>query len=574
MTDTDSHGTRDNERAAQRFPVLTAPQIAVAKRLGAPSRRFKAGERLFGVGEWNVPAFLVLAGTIEVSQRDPRGCTLAIATHRPGEFSGEVNQLVGRPSLTQGHAGVDGCEAIPFAAEALRALVIASAEVGEVIMRAFILRRTAMIQRGVGGTLLLGPESPQRLRLQGFLRSNGCPNSVLDPSDDEGGKTVVDSLGLTADELPVAICPDGSLMRNPDEADLARCLGLAPDIDPDREFDVVVAGAGPAGLATAVYAASEGLSVAVLDLRAFGGQAGASARIENYLGFPTGISGHALTARAFVQAQKFGAEVIMPAAASGLEAMGDDRLKVTLDSGPSLRARTVVLAGGVRYRRLNVPRLADFEGAGISYWASPLEAKLCTGKTVALVGGGNSAGQAVAFLSPFVEHLYLLIRGKGLETSMSQYLIDRIMGLPNVELKTGAEVTALHGDPAISLDAIDWRQAGRESRHEVSHLFLFIGADPNTAWLDHCDVATDRRGFILTGEATGTTPRLPLETSVPGVFAIGDIRAGSTKRVAAAVGEGAAVVAQVHGHLQAMREKASQAAQRRPVVTTPMPRHA
>jgi thioredoxin reductase (NADPH) len=347
----------------------------------------------------------------------------------------------------------------------------------------------------------------------------------------------------------VLLCPNGTVLKRPTEIHAAACLGITPELDPEKIYDVAVVGAGPAGLATAVYAASEGLSVLVIDQHAFGGQAGASARIENYLGFPTGISGQALAGRAFNQAQKFGAEIALPLEVARLvcDSTGGSRggdLRLELISGATVRARTVVIASGARYRRPDIANLATFEGAGISYWASPVEAKLCVGEEVALVGAGNSAGQAVVYLASKVKRLPLIVRGIGLEASMSRYLIDRIATLSNVVLHTSTEIVALEGDSAQGLTGAIFRNSLSAEAHRCAsrHLFLFIGADPNTAWLDGC-VDRDAKGFVLTGLAR---PALPLETSLPGVFAIGDVRAGSTKRVAAAVGEGAAVVAQIH----------------------------
>jgi thioredoxin reductase (NADPH) len=367
------------------------------------------------------------------------------------------------------------------------------------------------------------------------------------------------------------VCPDGTVLKRPTDAQAGICLGITPDLDPDMVYDVVVVGAGPAGLAAAVYGASEGLSVLVLDQRAFGGQAGASARIENYLGFPTGISGMALAGRAFNQALKFGAELAIPVEAARLDCGGrergaDEPLRLALTNGGTVQARIVVIASGARYRRLEVPNLSTFEGAGVSYWASPIEAKLCEGEEVALVGGGNSAGQAVVYLAPKVNRLHLLVRGAGLEATMSRYLIDRIGALPNVDLHVRTEVVALEGDRAQGLTAavVRDRTSGEACTFPLRHLFLFIGADPNSAWVDGC-AALDGKGFVLTGaECIGpasATRRsaLPLETSVPGVFAIGDVRAGSTKRVAAAVGEGAAVVAQIHSVLALHRDASERA---------------
>jgi thioredoxin reductase (NADPH) len=386
---------------------------------------------------------------------------------------------------------------------------------------------------------------------------------VLDAANDEDGRAVVERFGVIPDELPLMVCPNGAVLKRPTDAEAGVCLGMTPELDPEVVYDVAVVGAGPAGLAAAVYAASEGLSVFVLDQRAFGGQAGASARIENYLGFPTGISGMALAGRAFNQALKFGAEIAIPLEVARLdcgdpEQKSGDPMRLEFTDGGAVRARTVVVASGARYRRPALPNLSTFEGRGISYWASPVEAKLCEGEEVALVGGGNSAGQSVVFLAPKVKRLHLVVRGPGLEASMARYLIDRIAALPNVDLHIGTEVVALEGDEVTGLTAAVFRDRATGVAHTcpLRHLFLFIGADPNTTWLERC-VAVDNKGFVITGAncareaGANSRPVLPLETSRPGVFAIGDVRAGSTKRVAAAVGEGAAAVAQIHSVLAA-----------------------
>jgi thioredoxin reductase (NADPH) len=550
-------------RRHQMYPVLSAAQIAVANRFasGEP-RRFAPGELMFDVGERHAPSWLVLEGSIAVSRSDGRRQELPIAVEGPGQFSGEVSQLAGRPSLAAGRAGPEGATAVPFDAAHMRALVIGSAELGEIVMRAFILRRVGLIEAGGAGSVLIGrPNAPELVRLQGFLTRNGYPVTVLDASDGGEGRDLVERLGVRADELPLMLCPNGTVLKRPSDVDAAACLGITPELDPEKIYDVAVVGAGPAGLATAVYAASEGLSVLVLDQRAIGGQAGASARIENYLGFPTGISGQALAGRALNQAQKFGAEIALPLEVARLVCDQSERscglgLRLDLAGGSAVRSRTVVIASGARYRRPDIANLATFEGAGISYWASPVEAKLCGGEEVALVGAGNSAGQAVVYLASKVKRLHLVVRGAGLEASMSKYLIDRIATLPNVELHTRTEVANLEGDSVQGLTGVIFRNrvSSDEHRRALRHLFLFIGADPNTAWLKDC-VDCDARGFVLTGGpraidgADATRPALPLETSLPGVFAIGDVRAGSTKRVAAAVGEGAAVVAQIHSVL-------------------------
>ena len=546
-------------RSHQMFPTLDAGQVETAKRFASgPARNFTPGEVVFDAGVANAPAWLVLKGAIDVVRRDGLNRETFITTHHAGQFSGEVSQLAGRQSLAAGRAGAEGCTALPFDAAHVRALMIGSAEIGEIMMRAFILRRVGLLESGGVGSVLVGePGTPDLTRLQGFLGRNGYPCTVLDATDADG-RAVVERFGVLPDELPIMLCPNGIVLRRPTNAEAAGCLGITPELDPKKIYDVAVVGAGPAGLAAAVYAASKGLSVLVLDERAFGGQAGASARIENYLGFPTGISGMALAGRAFNQALKFGVEIAIPLEVARLDC-GEpgrdpgDPMRLDFTNGDAARARTIVVASGASYRRPDIANLATFEGHGISYWASPVEAKLCEGEEVALVGGGNSAGQAVVYLAPKVKRLHLVVRGRGLESSMSRYLIDRISALPNVELHTGTEVIGLEGDETTGLTGAVFRERATGEVHTCHsrHLFLFIGADPNASWLNGC-VAVDGKGFVVTGARcphSNSRPPLPLETSKPGVFAIGDVRAGSTKRVAAAVGEGAAVVAQIHSVL-------------------------
>ena len=544
-------------RHDQMFPTLDAGQVETAKRFASgPIRHFEPGEIVFDIGQRNAPAWLVLKGAIDVTRRNALGTETPITTHHAGQFSGEVSQLAGREALARGLAGPEGCCALPFDASHVRALMIGSAEIGEIMMRAYILRRVGLIQDGNAGSVLVGrPGDSDLNRLENFLRRNGYPYTVLS-ADDEEGRTVMDRFGVLPEELPIMLCPNGTLLKRPTDAEAGICLGLTPDLDPAKIYDIAVVGAGPAGLATAVYAGSEGLSVIVLDQKSFGGQAGASARIENYLGFPTGISGMALTGRAFNQALKFGVEIAIPLEVSKLDC-GDGRkgdpFTLELTDGGQVRAKTVVIASGARYRRPPIANLSMFEGAGISYWASPVEAKLCEGEEVALIGGGNSAGQATVFLAPKVKRLHLVVRGDGLEASMSRYLIDRIKALRNVELHTKTEIVALEGDQVTGLTGAVFRckTTGETHACPLRHIFLFIGADPNANWLEQC-VDVDGKGFVITGSkfADGNgaigRPPLPLETSNPHVFAVGDVRAGSTKRVAAAVGEGAAVVAQIH----------------------------
>lgn len=545
-------------RPDQLFPVLDAAHIQTVRRFASgPSRTFAPGETVFDVGERGGPVWVVLAGTIEVARRDGLGHEANVTTYKRGQFSGEVSQLAGHGSLALGRAGPQGCTALPFDSAHVRALIIGSAEIGEIIMRAFILRRVGLIEEGGVGSVLIGNRGQADLvRLEGFLGRNGYPYTVLDVANDDG-RAVVERFGVDSDELPFMICPNGTVLKRPSDAETAICLGITPELDADTIYDVAIVGAGPAGLAAAVYAGSEGLSVLVLDQRAFGGQAGASARIENYLGFPTGISGMALAGRAFNQALKFGAEIAIPLEVTrihcGVKKGGGDLKRLELSNGNAICARTVVIATGVRYRRPAIPNLTNFEGTGVSYWATAVEAKLCEGKDVALVGGGNSAGQAVVYLAPRVRRLHLVVRDEALEKSMSRYLVDRIAALPNVKLYTRTEITGIEGDQIHGPDTVIFRNrdSGLTQRHPVRHVFLFIGADPNVGWLDSC-IETDRHGFVITGaqQAINSRPLLSLETNYPGVFAIGDIRAGSTKRVAAAVGDGAAVVAQIHSLLE------------------------
>ena len=553
-------------RAAQAYPVLSPAQVETARRFASgPPRRFAPGEVIFAIGEHNAPSWLVLEGSIDITRRGGVDHEVDLTSHRARQFTGEISQLSGAPSLAAGHAGPDGCLAVPFDAAHLRALMVGSADVGEIVMRALILRRVGLIAAQGAGSVLVGdPGSRALRRIEQFLTRSGYPVQVLDAAGDGEGHALVERLGVLPDELPLMLCPNGTVLKCPGEEEVAACLGITPEIDPERVYDTAIIGAGPAGLAAAVYAASEGLSVIVLDGKAMGGQAGASTRIENYLGFPTGISGGALTGRAFTQALKFGAEIAIPVAVERLDcgdaAVGAPRTR-ELARDPPGKARPKVIATGAAYRRPPIDNLAEFEGTGVSYWASPIEAKLCAGEEVALVGGGNSAGQAVVFLAPQVAKLHLVTR-RPIEQTMSRYLIDRIAALPNVELHVGEEVVALEGD-AQGLAAATFRRIADAHQHRCAmrHLFLFIGAEPNAAWTHGC-IATDRHGFVTTGQdftgdaASRGRAALPLETSRPAIFAIGDVRAGSTKRVAAAVGEGAAAVAQIHQALAHDRARA------------------
>lgn len=540
-------------RPEQTFPALTAAEIERIRNFGEV-RTYTDGELLFETGKPGPGMFVVLKGHVAITQRDGLGNITPLIDQGPGQFLAELSQLSGRPALVDGRAEGD-VETLLLPPERLRALLVAEAELGERIMRALILRRVNLLQAGVGGIVLIGPShSAGVVRLLGFLTRNGQPHHLLDPERDRDAAEMIARYSPKPEDWPLVVTSDGAVLRNPGETELARAIGMIGPRN-DRIYDVAIVGCGPAGLATAVYAASEGLSVAVLDTRAFGGQAGASARIENYLGFPTGISGLALTARAFNQAQKFGAEIMIPVTVKSLDCTRKDgAFTIALDGSDPLRSRAVVVASGARYRRPDIENLDKFEGRGVWYWASPVEAKLCAGEEVALVGAGNSAGQAAVFLSGHAKKVLMIIRGGGLGASMSRYLIERIEATPNIELLFNTEISALEGDEASLLRRIRLksRLSNDEDSADIKNLFLFVGADPATGWLDGCGVTLDRGGFVVTGaQSEQNQGKLvaPLETSVPGVYAVGDVRSGSVKRVGGAIGEGAQVVASLHGYL-------------------------
>jgi thioredoxin reductase (NADPH) len=555
QTDENVVGATVFPRHEQTFPALTPQEIARMRRFGEV-RNYRDGEAMFETGKPGPGMFVVLSGHVVITQRDGLGHVTPVIDQGPGQFLAEIGQLSGRVALVDAHAEGE-VETLLIPPERLRALLVAEADLGERIMRALILRRVNLIQGGVGGPVLIGPlNSRGIIRLQGFLTRNAIPHHVLDQATDHDAAELIARYSPSPTDWPLVVTPDGTVLRNPSESELARGMGMIRTIAKDKVYDVAVVGSGPAGLSTAVYAASEGLSVAVCDTRAFGGQAGASARIENYLGFPTGISGLALTARAYNQAQKFGAEMMIPAEVMALDCSRvDGAFGLTLDDGEILRARSIVVASGARYRRPEIASLADFEGRGVWYWASPIEARLCVEQEIILVGGGNSAGQAAVFLSGHAKKVHMVIRGGGLGASMSRYLIERIEAASNIELVFNTEVVALEGTQDASLERVRWRSrlSGEESTvPDIRNLFLFVGADPATGWLDGCGVTVDRGGFVVTGAPPDESDRRPasaLETSVPGVFAVGDVRSGSVKRVGGAIGEGAQVVAALHGFL-------------------------
>ena len=542
-------------RDEKMFPKLTPQEIDRLRHFGE-IRNYAPGEALFVTGDVAPGMYVLIKGAVRVTRRDPLGHSAPIVELGAGQFVAEVGQLSGQPSFVDVHA-IDEVEALLIRSENLRALMIEEPELGERIMQALILRRVVLIEAGAGGPVLIGSEfSPDVIRLQGFLARNAYPHQLLDPTEDQEAAKLVEQYAPNPADLPLAVCPKGTILKNPSESELARALGMVPIDEENRTYDVAVVGAGPAGLSTAVYAASDGLSVIVFDGRSFGGQAGASARIENYLGFPTGISGQVLTGRAYVQAQKFGARMMIPTGVARLD-QTETPLALQLDNGRHVKASTVVVATGARYRRLNVPNLAVFEGRGIWYWASPIEARLCRDEEIVVVGGGNSAGQAAVFLRNFAAKIRMLVRGPSLAKDMSHYLIERIEAIENIEVLTNTEIVALYGTRDKQLERVRWRNnvTGEETEKPTRHVFCFIGADPATTWLRDSAVALDPKNYILTGSDVPSGARrsnhgsgrpLPLETSVPGVFAAGDVRSGSVKRVGAAIGEGAVAAAELH----------------------------
>lgn len=537
-------------RHDQLFPVLTDAEIQRLRRYGTECH-FKNGEKLLTTGRPGPGMYVVLSGHVVITQRDGLGNVRPIADQDAGQFIAEIGQLSGRVALVDGLAEGD-VDALLIPPDRLRALLVEEASLGERIMRAMILRRVNLIQGDVGGpTLIGGSGSPDVIRMESFLTRNGYPHHLLDPDMDSDAADV-DRYAKSAGDRPLVLLTDGTVLKNPSISDLAAALGMTGHIQKREIYDVAVVGCGPAGLSTAVYGASEGLSIVVCDSRAFGGQAGASSRIENYFGFPTGISGMALTARAFNQAQKFGAQIMIPATVKSLDcSRKNGSFALEFENGDVLRARSVVVASGARYRRPNIAHLSEFEGRGVWYWASPVEAKLCSGQDVVLVGGGNSAGQAAVFLAGIARKVHMVVRGQGLSASMSRYLIERIDATPNIVQRFNAEVISLEGTAEAGLQRVHIRNniSKEELVAETRNLFLFAGAEPATDWLKDCGITLDRNGFVITGIPRQGTVVQGLETSVSGIFAVGDVRAGSVKRVGGAIGEGAQVVAALHAYL-------------------------
>ena len=541
------------ERREQLFPILTPTQIARIAAVGT-RRLVDPGTLLIKQGEVASGLFVVVSGEIEIIQPTIQGDVL-ITTHTAGSFTGELNMLSGRRALVCGRMNQPG-EVIELDRQDLQQLVQTDVELSEIIMRAFILRRLELIAHGIGDAVLVGSShSPGTLRIKEFLTRNGHPYSYVDLDREEGVQDLLDKFHVKIDEVPVIICRGSLVLRNPSNQQVADCLGLNPEIDESHLRDVVVIGAGPSGLAAAVYAASEGLDVLVLETNAPGGQAGSSSKIENYLGFPTGISGQDLAGRAYTQAQKFGAEMIIARSAVKL-ACTKRPYAIEIEGGKQIPARAIVIATGAQYRRLPLENLSNFEGIGVYYGATYIEAQLCGHEDVIVIGGGNSAGQAAVFLSNTAKHVHVLIRSEGLVDTMSRYLIRRIEESPNITLHPFTEIDALDGNG--NLECVRWRnnQTGATEVHRIHHVFLMTGASPNTGWLDGC-VALDEKGFIKTGpellpedlrNSKWPLSRSPylLETSLPGVFAVGDARANNVKRVASAVGEGSISIHLVH----------------------------
>ena len=532
------------------FPVLESAQL---ERLMSftQTRHVRAGEILYDQGDDSHGVFVVVSGAIEILAVSA-GNESTLRTLGPGKFTGEVNQLSGRRSLVRCRATEESV-VLEVPRPCLRQIMQTDAALGEVFLRAFVLRRVYLIANSIGDAVLIGSShSADTMRLRAFLGRNGHPYTYVDVERDSDVQEVLDHFQIGVADIPVLICRDELVLRNPSNADAAACFGLNAGIDEGSVYDLIVVGAGPSGLAAAVYGASEGLNVLVVEGSAPGGQAGSSSRIENYLGFPMGISGQDLAGRAFVQAEKFGAHVLIARSACALDCQRPPYV-VRLDDDARVQGRSIIIATGVQYRRLDLPKLTELEGVGVYYGATALEAQVCRDEEVAIVGGGNSAGQAALYLSQFARHVHLVVRGPGLADSMSRYLISRIEACSDITLHTWTRIEALEGDS--HLEKVRWRhqQSGESEERNIRHLFLMTGANPNTDWLRGC-LALDEKQFIRTGTELGDTwplRRSPylLESSLPGVFAVGDIRSGSIKRVASAVGEGSMAVQFVHRFL-------------------------
>ncbi|HEY0085534.1 MAG TPA: FAD-dependent oxidoreductase [Allosphingosinicella sp.] len=533
------------ERQAQTFPRLSEAQMALVARFGEVVD-YPAGTMLFRRGERSVDFCVVVDGAIGIT--DESGSGAPIHVHGPRQFTGELDLFNNRQTLVSARTDAPS-RILRVPRAAFRRMIEAEPEIGEIVTRALILRRVGLMRHSQGGVVLIGSShSGDTLRLERFLGRNGYPHRLLDTDVDPDAEGLLDCPKLRGAALPVVLMPGHAFLSNPATPALADALGLTEGFDPARFYDLVVVGAGPAGLAAAVYGASEGLDTLVIEPLAPGGQAGTSTKIENYLGFPTGISGQALAGRAQVQAQKFGARLAISRRAVGIDC-SERPYRVSLEDGTRIAGRSVVIATGARYRMLDVPRYAEFEGRGIHYAATWLEGNLCAGEEVVVVGGGNSAGQAAVFLSQHAAAVHILVRGPGLAATMSDYLIQRIEASPKIQLHAHSEITGLHGEDALA--GVTWadRQSGEPTHRPATNIFVMIGAVPNTDWLDGC-VPLDRGGFVITGrDEEGMALPSPYATVRPGIFAVGDVRSGSTKRVASGVGEGSVVVSAIHAFL-------------------------
>ncbi|MDB5482632.1 MAG: Thioredoxin reductase [Caulobacteraceae bacterium] len=534
-------------RGPQIFPRLSEEMAGRVRSYGS-EESVADGTLLFEQGQRGVDFFLVLDGSIEIFDLDAHGLPHVITTHGERQFTGEMDLFNDRQNLVSGRARGDS-RVVRVKRADFRRLVASEPDIGEIIMRAFILRRVGIIRHADGGVVLIGAgHTADTQRLDRFMIRNGYPHRLLDTEADPDADGFLACFELKPEQLPVLILHGGKVLRNPGNAELADALGLTESLDPEAVWDVAVVGAGPAGLAAAVYAASEGLSTLVVEITAPGGQAGTSSKIENYLGFPTGISGQALAGRAQAQAQKFGAKLAVARGVTALKC-GEHPYRLEIEGGRAVRACAVVVATGARYRKLDLENYAKYEGQGVHYAATAMEARLCAGEEVAVVGGGNSAGQATMFLSRTVRHIHVLIRGAGLAATMSDYLVRRIQTSPRITVHPFTEVTALEGDALLRQVTWTNRRSGESATRPIANLFVMIGAEPNTEWLEGC-LPLDDRGFVVTGrDGTGQALASPFATTRPGVFAVGDVRAGSVKRVASGVGEGSVVVQAIHQFL-------------------------
>jgi len=539
--------TDPDERDAQTFPRLSGDMAARIAGYG-DEVRLTAGEHAFDRGQRGVDFFFILEGAIEIIDLDTHGVPRVIHVHREGNFTGEMDLFNNRQILVSGKASEDS-RVVRIRPAQFRRMVASESDIGEIVMRAFILRRVGILRHAAGGVVLIGAgHAGDTLRLQRFMMRNAYPHRLLDVESEPDAGGFLACFEIEADQLPVVITPDHQVFRNPTNAALADALGLTESFDPAKVYDLAVIGAGPAGLASAVYGASEGLSTLVVEGMAPGGQAGTSSKIENYLGFPTGISGQALAGRAQAQAQKFGARLAISRMVVGLDC--EQRpFRLTLEDDQVVRACAIVIATGARYRKLDVPDYARFEGQGIHYAATAMESRLCEGEEVIVVGGGNSAGQAAVFLSREAGHVHVLVRATGLAATMSDYLVQRIASSPRITLHVETEITGLRGDRYLNEVAWTDRRTGEESTHRIANIFVMIGAEPNTEWLQGC-LALDGRGFVVTGQRGEGSPAVsPYSTSHDGIYAVGDVRWGSVKRVASGVGEGSVVVQAIHQYL-------------------------